>query len=104
METIILMDESETQLKIANQVDVKIIREQKSDILFVPLSAVQRRESHSFVWLYQDEAAQAVKVTTGLSDMSLLEITDGLKEGDQVIVNCLSKLKEGVRIKIGPKI
>ena len=100
VETVIRIDEPMGLLKIANQVDVKINIEKKRNVLSLPLSAVYRG-SHPFVWLYQKGIAHKAKIKTGLSDMNSIEIIEGVKEGDQVIVSRHASLKDGdpVRMK-----
>jgi HlyD family secretion protein len=48
-----------------------------------------------------------VKVKTDIQDINYIEVTDGLKEGDQVITgpySTVSKtLKGGLRVKVVPK-
>ncbi|MEW5801091.1 MAG: efflux RND transporter periplasmic adaptor subunit [bacterium] len=96
--TDILLDAGTELLKIANQVDVKIIRERKCNVLVLPLSAIQR-DTTPFVWLYHGGAARKMEVSLGLSDMDSIEVTRGLKEGDEVIISSSRALKDGEKVR-----
>jgi HlyD family secretion protein len=98
VETLILLDEGTDLLKISNQVDVKIVVERRHDVLRVPLNAVHQ-DSSPFVWLYQDGSARRVGVRTGLSDLDLVEIVDGLKDGNEVIMTRGMTLTDGEAVR-----
>jgi HlyD family secretion protein len=82
--------------------DTHIITDERSDVLRVPLAALRfspegargRRSGHdephpaSRVWILRDGHLKPVRVTTGLDDGSLIEISgEGLAVGDPVVVN-----------------
>ena len=57
--------------------------------------------------LQKDGTVRRVKVKTDIQDINYIEITDGLKEGDEVIVspyNTISKLlRTGMKVKVVKK-
>jgi HlyD family secretion protein len=57
--------------------------------------------------LQTGDTVRQVKVKTDIQDINYIEITDGLKEGDQVITgpySTVSKtLKRGTKVKVVPK-
>jgi len=82
--------------------DTHIITDERRDVLRVPLAALRfspegargrssgRDERHpaSRVWLLRDGHLKPVRVTTGLDDGSVIEISgEGLAVGDPVVVN-----------------
>ncbi len=62
------------------------------DVLTIPLSAVQEERGSSYVYTTNDNGSLGgkTKITTGLSNDSTVEITDGLSEGDTVYYKDLS--------------
>lgn len=86
-------------------VDIKTVT--RSNVLCVPISAVSSRNpakkeekngkkeekqtvktedmKGTWVFLYNGGTIKSVKVKTGIQDLDYFEITDGLKEGDEVI-------------------
>ena len=71
---------------------VVITVDSAEDVLTIPLSAVQEDNGTSYVYTTNDNGTLGGKktVTTGLSDDSTVEITDGLSEGDTVYYKDLS--------------
>jgi HlyD family secretion protein len=66
---------------------VTIILDQAQNVLTVPESAVQTEGRNSVVEVQKDDGStEKVAVQTGLSDGSNVEITDGLEEGQTVII------------------
>ena len=67
---------------------VVIVIEGVEDALLIPADALYQTSSTSYVYTEYDEStgelSGMVEVTTGLSNSSYVEITDGLEEGDTV--------------------
>jgi hypothetical protein len=69
--------------------------------LVVPYDAVLVRPSgEKIVFTVSDSMAHAHKVSTGIETNTLLEITEGLAEGDKVIIQGQDNLKDGAIVKI----
>jgi len=81
-------------LKIGMSATATIIIQEKTDVLLLPIEAIQTSQGESYVWLYngtlpEDSSGDpGVKtaITYGLSDSANTEITSGLTAGDQVVV------------------
>ena len=72
----------------------------RSPALVVPGSAVVTRDGRKLVFVVADQHALAVRVETGRELGNLIEIVDGIRPGQKVIVSPPSNLKDGDRIKI----
>lgn len=74
-------------------VDVSIIYERRTDVLTVPALAVTRGEDggSTVTTVADDGTQQQVTVETGETSGSLVEITSGLAEGDQVLVQVVTR-------------
>ncbi len=80
-------------LKPGMTADVKIIVAHKSNTLFVPAEAVFRiKEKGSVTVIKPDGKTEERKVKIGLSNSSHIEIVEGLREGEKVVVK---KVTEG---------
>lgn len=53
-----------------------------------------------FVYVVKDGRVERRKVTTGFTDLSSAEVTEGLQEGEQVIVDDLDQFHDGDRVRI----
>ncbi len=70
-----------------SQVNVEIILDQRENVLAVSLEAIQRSGKQNFVWVKDGQnLAQKREVTLGLQGLATVEITSGLKPGDQIIL------------------
>ncbi|MBI5724861.1 MAG: efflux RND transporter periplasmic adaptor subunit [Planctomycetes bacterium] len=65
--------------------NVKISACSRKDVLTVPLSAVQYRQGKGHVTVWQDGKAATKQIITGMSDGVVVEVLDGLREGQMVL-------------------
>jgi multidrug efflux pump subunit AcrA (membrane-fusion protein) len=78
---------------------VTIVIETIENALAVPLEArISRGEKH-FLYVVEDDKAVMKEVQLGLFAGGTIEITDGLKPGDRIIVAGLQKIGPGVSVR-----
>ena len=81
--------------------NVKILTEQKQDVLAVPIDAVQLINDEYYVILGEDIYVKTVadhKITTGINDGAYIEVLDGLSEGDTIVM----EKEQGLAFQMGP--
>ncbi|MBO9605416.1 MAG: efflux RND transporter periplasmic adaptor subunit [Paenibacillaceae bacterium] len=66
---------------------VRIVSEQKDNVVKLPRVAVRSSQGRSFVQVMDGGVRKEVDVERGMQTATEVEITNGLKEGQQVIVN-----------------
>lgn len=80
-----------------------IVTQQKSDCLTVPAGSVFTRNREAFVWVVEGGKVASRKVSTGIQQHDLIEITDGLYEGERVVTGppeaIEKQLTDGRRVK-----
>jgi membrane fusion protein (multidrug efflux system) len=74
---------------------VQIVLESKSDALIVPVSAVLTEKNESAVFTVADRTARRLSVKTGISDGARIEIREGLRPDQPVILLGKQALKDG---------
>ena len=74
------------QFKEGLTVTVSIIVEEKSNVLLVPNSAITHQNGKAYVQVSKDGATEQRLITTGISNWQYTEVTDGLSEGEKVVV------------------
>jgi HlyD family secretion protein len=75
------------QLRQGLSVTISIIISERTDVILVPNGAITTQGGQTFVQvLSTDGTTTEREVTTGISDWQYTEITDGLTEGEQVVV------------------
>lgn len=83
-----------------SRVNVEIILEQRLHVIVLTTEAIQRSEARPFVWI-KDSQNQAQKrdINLGLEGLVKVEITSGLRAGENVIVPPVdSQLKPGMPV------
>jgi HlyD family secretion protein len=70
---------------LSARVDIRLDR--RDQVLTVPAEAVVSREGHDVCYVAHEDGLERREVTLGQSSQELLEIVDGLGEGEQVVLN-----------------
>jgi multidrug efflux pump subunit AcrA (membrane-fusion protein) len=65
---------------------VQIPLEMRPNVLVVPIRAVRRSGDQTFVLLRRGDTIERRLVTTAIRDDTYWEISEGLREGDEVLV------------------
>lgn len=71
------------------------------DALLIPNASLRRRGNKSGVWLRKDGGLQFTPVKTGVEGLDgMVQVLDGLTEGDEVVVYSETSLNDDSRIKV----
>jgi HlyD family secretion protein len=85
--TIIVLDNSLSNMYSNMSVSANIIIDSKVDVLIVPSAAIKTNNGISIIQVIKNNQVSQVEVTTGLSDNTNTEIISGLNEGDTVVTS-----------------
>ncbi len=66
--------------------NVEFVVEKKDSVLIIPKSAVKQGRGENFVVVLEEEPAPR-RIETGVTDGRVVEVTQGLKEGEKVILS-----------------
>lgn len=81
--------------------EVRIITEQKDNIVKVPADVMIRRFGDNFVFVVQeDDTVSRRVVTPGIEIDNKLEITSGLEPGERVVYQGQNLLEDGARVRV----
>jgi multidrug efflux pump subunit AcrA (membrane-fusion protein) len=69
---------------------VQIPLEMRPNVLVVPIRAVRRSGEQTFVLLRRGDTTERRLVTTGIRDDTYWEISEGLRDGDQVLTGAVA--------------
>jgi len=83
----IRMDEVSNFFKPGFSASAEIIVGSAENVLLVPVTSLATMGRDSVVLKVEGDKAVPTPVKTGISDSYYLEVTEGLKEGDKIIVN-----------------
>ncbi|MEM7332126.1 MAG: efflux RND transporter periplasmic adaptor subunit [Chloroflexota bacterium] len=87
-EVYLTLDQSDLPILIGMTANANLTTATRSDVLLVQSQAItaDRQAGKFFVTVVNGEAQEVVEVTIGLRDGALTEITSGLSEGDQLLI------------------
>jgi multidrug efflux pump subunit AcrA (membrane-fusion protein) len=86
-ETVISIDQNLEVLRPGMSVEVDMISETVSDVIFVPVEALYVKEGDVYCQVKKAAGQEERIVRTGRSSSSFVEITEGLKSGDKVLLS-----------------
>lgn len=70
--------------------------------VLIPTSAVVREGARDWVWILESDRVHRREVRLGPNNFHLIQIVDGVRPGDQVVVHGKEGLSDGQRVKAGP--
>lgn len=89
----------------ANQfVNIRMLIDVKQGATVVPTAAVQRGSQGTYVYVMTDDQTVSVrKVKTGTVEGDVVAIDDGIKPGENVVVDGTDKLREGAKVQVATR-
>ena len=88
------IDNPDENIFIGVEAKVTVQAASADNVLLVPVEAVNIGNDGSFCYVLRDGVITKQTIETGISSDEYMEVTSGLKEGDQVIPD-LGTLQEG---------
>jgi membrane fusion protein (multidrug efflux system) len=80
---------------------VKLILQHKKDVVVVPRDVVLGgKVDEPYVYLVEDGVAHKRTVKTGITEGENIEITEGLKAGETIVVNGMNYLIDGTKVEV----
>ncbi len=96
----IQMEDANPNLRPGYELDIKIIFEKNEDTLLVPENAVFEMDKKDYVFIVIEGKAVLREVKVGIESQKQIEILDGLKEGDKIILSPDNELEDGIKVKM----
>lgn len=86
---------ADENLKVDFDVDVDILVSQAKQVLTLPIECVQFKDKNTSVFVVNNGTAKLVPVIVGIQSDTMIEIMEGLSEGDIVISNPTIEIADG---------
>ena len=97
----VTVDNSAGKLRGGVYANVVITAEPKENALVIPMSAIVMREDQRTVFVVDDDGVVSRRVLTiGFVSDNMVEVLDGLSDGDRIVTGGQNKLREGSKIKL----
>jgi len=97
--TIEVFDES-FRLKPGMFVEVRISIGAKENVLVIPRKAILYKQNKTYVFVMNHNQVSQREITLGLTEEDEVEVTNGLAEGDVIVVVGVEGLKDGQRVDV----
>ncbi|MEI7904750.1 MAG: efflux RND transporter periplasmic adaptor subunit [Candidatus Firestonebacteria bacterium] len=97
------LEKTQLTLRLGMTGDVYIKAANKPDVLMLPYTAIGDDKDGRYALVIEKDLAVRKAIKTGLESYDSTEIISGLKEGDVVVENNLSKIKNGMKVKAAKK-
>jgi HlyD family secretion protein len=85
-------------LRQNQRVSVRILMDERDDVLKVERGAFYEAEGGAFAYVVRDDVAERKPIRTGAVSVREIEITDGLAEGDQIVISDTDDFKNAERV------
>jgi HlyD family secretion protein len=99
VEVEISIDEEIAGLRAGYDMDIKIITDSRKDALIVDERAIFEFQGKNYVFINDSGTARLRMIKTGIKGDELVEVIEGLKEWEEVVLSPDANLEEGMKIK-----
>jgi len=96
----IAADNEEMLLKPGMFARVRIALEKREGVLAIPVDALLKEGSSTYVFVAKDSTAVKKKIETGIRQGAMIEVTKGLKENELVVTFGKKRLQNGAAVVI----
>lgn len=79
---------------------LRIANYSKNNVITIPIKAVQNSEAGNYVYVIENGLAKRKVIQQGNTSTGRVEVTSGLNDGDQVIVEGAGDVEEGDKVKV----
>ncbi len=88
------------QLKAGMFVEIDMIAGERKEVIRVPKEAVLDKDESKVVYLVKDGIACETRVSPGISNTDLVEIVEGLQEGDIIVITGQNMIKDQTPVRV----
>ena len=94
------IDNQEAKLRPGMFVKADIIVDKKDSVVVIPKDVILVRSYGKAVMVARDQTAQERKITTGMENSGMVEVTEGLEPEERLIIKGFETLKDRSKIKV----
>ncbi|SFC27675.1 HlyD family secretion protein [Alkalibacterium subtropicum] len=94
--------DSDTSGLIAGfEIDVDIIVDSEEGALVIPVEALNYNENNEpYVFIVTDGIAERADIETGIQSEAIIEVTNGVSAGDQVVLSPGADIEDGLEVEL----
>lgn len=95
-----LIDNHQLKLRPGMFVKADIVVDRADSAIIIPKDVVLSRRNRKYVYIVERNTALLKDIRTGLEDEDNVEVVEGLKENDNLIIRGYETLRENSRVKV----
>lgn len=97
----VTFDSDTSDLIAGFDIDVDIIVDSQDNALVIPVEALNYTENNEpFVFVVNDGIAERADIETGIQSEAIIEVTNGLSAGDQVVLSPSADIEDGLEVEL----
>ena len=94
------LDNADGIIKAGMMAEVNFTAESAEDTIVLPRNAVITKDDETYVYVVEKSTAKKVPVELGIETGEVIEITKGLKDGDQVVTKGQTYISDGEEVNV----
>jgi len=96
----IVIDNPENKLRPGMYVKLDIVVASKDSSIVIPKDIILSKRRGKTVFVIEKNAAQERIITTGLENEQMVEVLNGIKKGDRIVIKGFETLRDRSKVKI----
>ncbi len=80
--------------------EIRIVVDKAEDTLAVPLASIVNKDGKDIIYIVEDERVRQVEIQTGFINDKLVQVLDGVKENDVVVIKGQNFINDGTKVSI----
>lgn len=98
--TVLTIQNQDFQLKDGMFSRIQLHYAEQKNAIRIPQDALIQVDQQSHVFIVDEQIAKRIEVTTGLQDGGWIEITQGLSQGDRLVVTGQNNLRDNAKVEV----
>ena len=78
---------------------IKMVLEVREGVLIIPEKEIVERPDGHFIFVVQDGVVKRRKISLGINEGEWVEVTEGLKEGEMIVIEGSHRLQDGYQVE-----
>jgi RND family efflux transporter MFP subunit len=97
---VVLIDNKALKIRPGMFVKADIVVDKADDAVIIPKNVILTSRGRKYVYIVEKNIAVVRNITTGLEDEDNIEVINGLRENDNLIIKGYETLRENSRVKV----
>ncbi len=96
----LLVSNPPAEIKAGMFAEIAISTESRNQVISIPSEAVIVKEGNTIAYIVENDKSKLIPIKTGLDNGTMVEITEGLNQGMEVVIKGQNFLEDGILVSI----